>query len=140
DISENKIIGRTSFDTIKQLLRDADSPEAECIVVGCTNLPAAMVVEEMEHELGKPIFDSVAVTLWKALRMAGIENPLHGWGKLMRDHEVVARLDVILADLLKATSASRTTIRLDIPELNIGVDDVYAEASAPGVSSLRLDS
>src|SRR5690606_19684275 len=61
-------------------------------------------------------------------------------GKLMRDHEVVARLDVILADLLKATSASRTTIRLDIPELNIGVDDVYAEASAPGVSSLRLDS
>jgi len=140
NISENKIIGRTSFETIKQLLRDADSPDAECIVVGCTNLPAAMVVEEMEHELGKPIFDSVAVTLWQALRMAGIRNPLHGWGKLLRDHEVVAGLDSILSDLLAATGASRTTIRLDIPQLNIGVDDVYAEATAPGVASLKLDS
>ncbi|WP_269495814.1 GAF domain-containing protein [Castellaniella sp. S9] len=140
DITKNQVIGGTSFDTIKQLLRDADSPDAECIVVGCTNLAAAAVLDDMEHELGKPIFDSIAVTLWQALQMAGISNPLHGWGQLLRDHEVLAELDTILAELLVATSASRTTIRLDIPELNIGVDDVYAEATAPGVASLRLDS
>ncbi|MER1967582.1 aspartate/glutamate racemase family protein [Castellaniella sp. GW247-6E4] len=140
NITQNTIIGATSFDTIRQLLRDADSPAAECIVVGCTNLPAVAVLDEMEHELGKPIFDSVAVTLWQALQMASITHPLHGWGKLLRDHEVLGGLDAILAELLSATSASRTTIRLDIPELNIGVDDVYAEATAPGVSSLRLDS
>lgn len=140
DISTNTVVGATSFDTIKQLLRDADSPSAECIVVGCTNLPAAAVLDEMEHELGKPIYDSIAVTLWQALRMVGINNPLHGWGRLLIDHEVISRLDTILSDLLAATSASRTTIRLDIPELNIGVDDVYAEATAPGVSSLKLDS
>jgi maleate isomerase len=140
DIAENKIIGGTSFDRIKQLLRDADSPEAECIVVGCTNLAAAIVVEEMEHELGKPIFDSVAVTLWQALQMAQLNSPLHGWGKLLRDHETLRGLDGVLSELLTATAASRTTIRLDIPELNIGVDDVYAEATKAGVASLRLDS
>lgn len=139
-MSQNTLIGATSFDAIKQLLRDADSPTAECIVVGCTNLPAMAVLEEMEHELGKPIYDSVAVTLWDALRMASITNPLHGWGKLLRDHEVFSKLDVILTELLAVTRASRTTIRLDIPELNVGVDDVYAEATAPGVASLRLDS
>ncbi|NYT44272.1 aspartate/glutamate racemase family protein [Alcaligenaceae bacterium] len=140
DIATNQLIGGTSFETIKQLLRDADSPEAECLVVGCTNLAAAVVLDEMEHELGKPIFDSVAVTLWQALKMAEINNPLHGWGKLLRDHEVVEALDAILADLLDKTQASRTTIRLDVPQLNIGVDDVYAEATAPGVASLKLDS
>lgn len=140
NIAENKIIGGTPFDQIKQLLRDADSPEAECIVVGCTNLAAAIVIDEMEHELGKPIFDSVAVTLWQALQLAQISNPLHGWGKLLRDDEVLRGLDTILSELLTATGASRTTIRLDIPELNIDVDDVYAEATNPGVASLRLDS
>ncbi len=139
-ISANTAVGGTSFDTIRQLLRDADSPQAECIVVGCTNLPAAAVLDEMEHELGKPIFDSVAVTLWKALRMVKLDQPLHGWGRLLIDHAVISQLDAILADLREAASASRTTIRLDIPEFNIHVDDVYAEALLPGVASLKLDS
>lgn len=49
----------------------------------CTNLAAALVVEEMEQELGKPIFDSVVVTLWKALDMAGIPRTIPGWGTLL---------------------------------------------------------
>lgn len=138
--TENVVIGNTPFDKIKQLLRDADSPSAECIVVGCTNLPAAIVLDEIEDELGKPIFDSVAVTLWKALRMTEVQAPLHGWGKLLRDHEVIRALDAGLSNLLQATSASRTTIRLDIPKYGLNVDDVYAEATTKGVASLKLDS
>ena len=79
----NREFGRVSRDEIKQLLRDADSPEAECVAVVCTNLAAALVVEEMEQELGKPIFDSVVVTLWKALDMAGVRQTIPGWGTLL---------------------------------------------------------
>jgi hypothetical protein len=57
--------GNNPFDVIRQLLRDADSPQAECIAVVCTNLAATSLVEEMERELGKPIIDSIAVTFWK---------------------------------------------------------------------------
>jgi len=74
----NNKIADTPMDVIKQLIRDADHPDAECIVVPCTNLPAALVVEEMEEQLGKPIFDSIIVTLWKALRLVGVETPIHG--------------------------------------------------------------
>ena len=73
------------FDEIRRLLRAADSPDAECVVVICTGLPAALVVEEMEQELGKPIFDSVAVTLWKALDLAGASARIEGWGRLLRE-------------------------------------------------------
>jgi maleate isomerase len=76
--------GNNSFDTIRQLLRDSDSPDAECIAVVCTNVAAAPIVEEMEKELGKPIIDSIAVTFWQACRMAGIEPKIEGWGALMR--------------------------------------------------------
>lgn len=138
--TENVIIGNTPFARIKQLLRDADSPEAECIVVACTNLPATVVLDEMEAELGKPIFDSIAVTLWKALQMTSIRTPLHGWGKLLRDNKVLAQMEKIMAALRIATNGSRTTLRIDIPEHNCGVDTVCAESVAPGIAQLKLNS
>ena len=56
----------------------------------CTGLPAAFVVEELEQELGKPVFDSVLVTLWKGLQLVGVTDPLPGFGALMRAAEQVA--------------------------------------------------
>ncbi|MDB5777167.1 MAG: hypothetical protein JWP38_3300 [Herbaspirillum sp.] len=138
--TDNILIGNTPFARIKQLLRDADSPDAECIVVACTNLPATVVLGEMEAELGKPIFDSIAVTLWKALQMTGIDVPLHGWGRLLRDNPVLAELEQIMATLRQVTDGSRTTLRIDIPAHNCQVDTVCAEAVAPGIAELKLNS
>lgn len=140
DQTENVVIANTPFARIKQLLRDADSPDAECILVACTNLPAAVVLDEMEAELGKPIFDSIAVTLWKALKMTSIDVPLHGWGRLLRDNPVLAELERAMAALREGTGGSRTTLRIDIPEHNCEVDTVCAEAVAPGIAELKLNS
>ena len=43
----------------------------------------------------------------------------------------------ILEDLLVSTGASRTTLRLDLPNHDAGLDEVVAEALAPGVRSTR---
>jgi len=45
-------------------------------------------------------------------------------------------LKQIMNDLLEATSASRTTLRLDWPRWGAHVDDVFAEARQPGIESL----
>ena len=45
--------------------------------------------------------------------------------------------DAIMQDLLEATAASRTTLRLDHPTLNY---PVAGEACAPGVPSIRHDN
>jgi maleate isomerase len=65
-------------------VRRCNSQAAEAVTIICTNLPAAWLVEEMEVELGKPIFDSTLVTIWQALRMVGFDEPLDGWGRLLR--------------------------------------------------------
>jgi maleate isomerase len=47
------------------------------------------------------------------------------------------QFDALLDQLLRATGSSRTTLRLDWPELGFHVDDVAGEALAPGQKSLR---
>jgi maleate isomerase len=46
----------------------------------------------------------------------------------------------ILEELLRSTGASRTTLRLDLPDQDAGLDEVVAEALAPGVHSIRGDT
>lgn len=84
-MTSGRDMANVPFPEIKQLISDADSPTAECIIVVCTGLPAAFLVDEMEDELGKPVFDSVLVTIRKGLELVGVDDPLPGWGCLMRN-------------------------------------------------------
>jgi len=43
----------------------------------------------------------------------------------------------ILGSLLKATNASRTTLRIDLPQFGFNVNGPAAEALAPGVHSIK---
>lgn len=136
-ITANNEIADMPITSIKELIRAADSPEVECIVIPCTNFPAALCIEEMERELGKPIVDSIIVTLWKALRLVEVATPIHGWGRLIRLHPVLEQLDNSMSKLRANTNASRTTLRVDCPEHNCHVDRVIAEALTDEIPSLR---
>lgn len=48
--------------------------------------------------------------------------------------------EAILQELLDRTGATRTTLRLDLPDLGFQINDVAAEALAPGMRSLRCDT
>jgi maleate isomerase len=84
-VSHNFAFAELGLDTLRDLIRQADHPDAETIVVICTNLAAARVVADMEQELGKPIHDSLVVSLWHPLRMLGWQQPIAGWGRLLSD-------------------------------------------------------
>jgi GAF domain-containing protein len=51
-----------------------------------------------------------------------------------------ASFQEIMEDLLGSTGASRTTLRLDLPDQGTGLDAVVAEALEPGVRSIRDDT
>lgn len=140
DESENVKIANLPLEKIRQVIRDCDSPDAQCIIIPCTNFPSALVVEEMEAALGKPIFDSIIVTLWKSLQMVGVTVPLFGWGKLLRWNPTLAKLDAAMEILLRRCKASRTTLRADIPAYNCHCNTVCAEAVASSIAPLRLNS
>jgi maleate isomerase len=79
---------QVGMDTLRALVRRADSARAEAIVVSCTNLASARLVEELESELGKPIFDSLILGLWHPLRLLDWDQPIPGWGQILRDFTV----------------------------------------------------
>ena len=84
-ISVNFDFAEIPTETLRRLARQADSAQAEAVVVTCTNLSTARLVDELETELGKPVFDSLLLALWHPLRMLGWTTPIPGWGRVLAD-------------------------------------------------------
>jgi maleate isomerase len=71
--------------TIAEMVRDVARAKPQAIAIVCTNLRAAPLVEALERETGILILDSIAVAVWKSLRLAGVEpHGVHGWGRLFQ--------------------------------------------------------
>lgn len=60
-----------TYDQVADLVRRADTAEAEAIVISCTNVPTYDLIAQLETELGKPIVSANQVTMWAALRTIG---------------------------------------------------------------------
>lgn len=73
-------------DTIINMIREVGESEPDAITVFCTNLRGAGVADQMEKELGIPIYDTVSTAVWKAMRIAGASNErIVGWGRLFTE-------------------------------------------------------
>jgi maleate isomerase len=59
------------YETTADLVRATDVPDAEAIVISCTNLPTYDLIARLEAELGKPVVTANQVTMWAALAVAG---------------------------------------------------------------------
>jgi maleate isomerase len=138
-LTDNLDFGRVPARRVRELIGQAAEGDPHAVAVVCTNVSGAPHVAELEKLLGVPIFDSVTATLWKALDVAGAQVAIPGWGQLLTAGTLRARLQQAMEDLLTATGADRTTLRLDLPAVDLHVDLTAAEAVAPGVRSIRRD-
>lgn len=70
-------------DTLRVMVREVAAARPDCITTFCTNLRAAPLVDSLERELGIPIYDTIAMVLWKSLQLAGVRPArVTGWGRL----------------------------------------------------------
>ncbi|CAN5702026.1 arylmalonate decarboxylase [soil metagenome] len=65
-------IFRVNRETVRLLARAADREEADAVFLSCTNLRTFEVLPEIEAELGKPVLAANQVTMWAAIRAAGL--------------------------------------------------------------------
>jgi maleate isomerase len=65
------------------LVEDVVREGCDAVAVVCTNMRGAGVAQRLEQQLGVPVFDSIAVTLWACLIAVGIDpRRIQGWGSL----------------------------------------------------------
>ena len=55
---------------------------ADVYFASCANIRAIEVIEELEARLGRPVVTSNQLIIWRALRLAGINDAIHGLGRL----------------------------------------------------------
>ncbi|GAB3562974.1 maleate cis-trans isomerase family protein [Spelaeicoccus albus] len=55
-----------------ELVRAADTAEAEAIVIACTNLPTYDLITPLEADIGKPVISANQATMWAALNRCGL--------------------------------------------------------------------
>lgn len=68
-----------------ELARQADAADAQAVLISGTGLPTVGAIEMLERELGKPVISSNQACLWRALRLAGVDDAVAGFGRLLRE-------------------------------------------------------
>jgi len=66
-----------------RLARMVDREDAGAIFLSGTGMPTLPVLEMLEQDLGKPVISSASAMMWRALRLAGIEQSIPGYGRLL---------------------------------------------------------
>ena len=46
-------------------------------------MPTLPVLEMLEQDLAKPVISSASAMMWQALRLAGVEQSIPGYGRLL---------------------------------------------------------
>jgi maleate isomerase len=66
-----------------RLARSVDAADAEAVFLSGTGMPTIAVLAALEQDLGKPVLSSNAAMMWHALRTAGMQAPVAGYGRLL---------------------------------------------------------
>lgn len=82
-LSDNESFARVTDDEMRPGSRELAAAAPDALVYLCTNLYGANITAEIEEGTGVAVLDSVAVTLWHALRLAGAPLLDPHWGKLL---------------------------------------------------------
>ena len=85
-LQDNYSFSEVGADRLRAMAHEVAKAKPQAITIFCTNLRGAPLAEELERELGIPVYDSIATVLWKSLKLAGVDTRrVQGWGRLFRE-------------------------------------------------------
>ena len=59
------------------------SESVEAVVLSCCDMPTLAAIPKIEEAIEKPVTSSTQALCWRALRTAGIKDPVEGMGSLL---------------------------------------------------------
>lgn len=81
--SDYPFISRTPLERVAELAARVHRPEAEALLITCTDFPSLPLIPVLEDRFGIPVISSNSATLRAALRAAGIGDAIAGAGTLL---------------------------------------------------------
>ncbi|MFH1488416.1 MAG: arylmalonate decarboxylase, partial [Pseudomonadota bacterium] len=60
-----------------------EAPEADAIFISCGTFRSIEIIETLERATGKPVVSSTTANTWMCLKLAGIKDPISGFGRLL---------------------------------------------------------
>lgn len=82
-MQDNFSFSEVTADQMRVMTRDVAAAKPDAIAVVCTNMRGAPLAEELESAHGIPVYDTVSTTVWKSLKIAGIDPArVAGWGRI----------------------------------------------------------
>lgn len=79
-------IAHVSGDTLRASLQQLDGDDVDAVVQVGTNLAMARLAATAERDFGKPVLAINTTIYWHALRSAGIQDQMQGFGSLLEAH------------------------------------------------------
>lgn len=86
NIANDSDMVRVTPSFLKSFALSLDRPEADAVFMSCGALRTLDVVDALEAEIGKPVICSNQAMIWETLRIAGIDDRIAGYGRLLKDH------------------------------------------------------
>jgi maleate cis-trans isomerase len=84
---------RVTPEEILQFSLDAWDDSADGLFISCMNFDALPAVQALEDQIGKPVVTSHSATLWRALALADVREPILGYGRLLAQSRDVSQAD-----------------------------------------------
>ncbi len=85
NIERDSDMVRVSPGFIREFAQQADRIDADTLFISCGALRSLEIVEELEQAVGKPVVTSNQAMIWDTLRLAGINDKIEGYGRLLRE-------------------------------------------------------
>jgi len=85
-ITEGFRLAEPEPDAILDMALRAWDPQSDGLIAACLNFRSHPIIEALEARTGKPVITSTQAVLWHLLRLAGVEDPIPGYGRLLREH------------------------------------------------------
>ena len=81
--TEGEEFARVSPQEIFRFSLEAWNDQADGLFISCMNFDSMEAAQALEDRIQKPVVTSHTATLWRALTLAGIEDPIPGYGALL---------------------------------------------------------
>ena len=81
-IQANVDIGRLSPESARRMAIEIDQPQADAVLLACTNWQTLEAIDAAEQAIGKPVITTTQASLWQVSRLLGV--PVRAYGRLMR--------------------------------------------------------